>query len=133
MYDGVQMRREYSGVHRAMYGLYDVVSFSRNGQLVVPLATDDATWKRVASDGRYGGTWFSVQFANGSIQYFEAREDSSRREWKIRDANAVEIGALNYTIESTGEVTLSGIMHGHPVRLELRRVDGKEFPLSARM
>lgn len=107
-----------------MDGIFDVVSFTRNDQAVTESASDAVTWKRVATNGRSGDRGIlSVQFANLDIRYFVVHEDSVTRTWTIDDMGSIEIGVLHYAIEASGAVILDGVVHGLPVRLELRRLD----------
>lgn len=124
VYDGVELRKASLGTGLALDGIFDVVSFTRNDQVVTESASDAVTWKRVATDGQYGRRGLlSVQFANLHIRSFVVIENSVTHTWFIQDVRGIDIGVLHYAIEASGAVILDGVVHGMPVRLELRRLD----------
>lgn len=122
--------RGFFGAGQAIYGLFDVTKFARNGQPITPLASDSATWKRVASDFRDGITGFSVQFANGDVSQFRLTDDTVHREWTIRRQDSREVDVLQYAVQPDGDVSLDGHVGRDSVDMLLHPVDvHKIFPL----
>jgi hypothetical protein len=126
----VQRRRYFFGAGNPVYGLFDVASFVRNGQPVTPLASDGATWKRVASDPHDGIDGILVQFANADLRRFDIINDRVRRVWSIRQTGALQSGRLEYRVRPDGLVSLSGRLGDDSVEVLLRPVDlQKALPL----
>jgi hypothetical protein len=130
--DGLHQRQSYFKGSHTIYGLFDVEIFNRNGESVTPLATDDRTWKRVASDGRYGsGAGLTVQFANGDVRQFPLVDDTARGVWTVRENRGNYSATLQYQVLSDGAVSLDGHIGKDRVQLRLRPVDISKFPLLA--
>lgn len=128
VYDGLTMRRTYYGAGRPIFGLFEVERFERNGQVVTPFASDGRTWKRVGNSGRYDSAWLAVQFANGDFRQFRLQDDVSNQLWTLRD-RAEPVAVLRYDRRPDGVIFLSGHIGGDPVKLQLRAVDPRQFPL----
>jgi hypothetical protein len=134
--DGFVKRRTYFGSGYPVYGLFDVETFERNGQVVTPLASDGSTWKRIGSVGRSGGGGLSVlalmvQFANADVRKYRLRDDTANHVWTLRDG-FTDIATIRYAIEADGSVTLDGRIRQDVVKMRLRRVDRQAFPLLQR-
>jgi hypothetical protein len=126
--DGLAQRRSYFGRGRAIYGVFDVASFSRAGVVVTPLANDAATWTRIASDGRYGAGGLSVQYANAAVRQFRLDDDAATQSWTLRDGSGT-VATLHYVAAADGTLSLDGRIGGDEVRMHLRPVDMQTFPL----
>jgi hypothetical protein len=127
--DGIAYRQSFFGAGHPVYGLFDVTAFVRNGQSVTPLASDGATWKRLASDGRYDSKGVSVQFANADIRSFRLTDDTSQHIWTLKGMNSNETATLHYAIQSDGDVSLEGQLNSDAVQVRLHPVDLHKFPL----
>lgn len=125
---GIQQRRTYFGAGQGLYGVFDVESFVRRGALLTPLTTDSHTWKRIASDGRYGSPELAVVFANGEIKQYKLSDDVDLRRWILSDMDK-RVGTLTYSTGTGDSVILRGELGPDPVELSLRRVDLQSFPL----
>jgi hypothetical protein len=126
----VQRRRYFYGAGNPVYGLFDVASFVRNGHVVTPLASDGATWKRMASDPHDGVDAILVQFANADLRRFDIINDPVRHVWSIRQTDARQSGSLEYRARPDGLVSLSGRLGDDSVEILLRPVDlEKALPL----
>jgi hypothetical protein len=124
------IRWRHSQAAARVSGLFDVASFVRNGQSVVPLASDNATWKRVACDNRRGeasGWELSVQFADGDVRSFALTDDTVHRVWTIHDKDPSGAGSLHYAVQQDGDVSLDGRLGGKSVDILLHPVDAKKF------
>jgi hypothetical protein len=126
--DGLAQRRSYFGRGRAIYGMFDVDSFSRGGVVVTPLTSDATTWTRIASDGRYDGSGLSVQFANAVVRQYRLEEDAAKKLWTLHDGSAT-VATLHYGVMTDGSVSLDGRIGAEDVRIHLQRVDIQTLPL----
>lgn len=127
--DAVALRSRYFGQGQALYGLFEVETFVRNGQQVEPLATDAVTWKRIGSDGRYGDRFVNVQFANGDLRNFAVSEDSALRLWSLRPLGGSSVVArFRYDFEADGAITLRGSIGEDSVDLRLGQIEASRFP-----
>jgi hypothetical protein len=127
---GLAERRAYYGAGRPVWGMFDVVSYARKGEIIAPLASDGTVWKRVAGDGRYDSLRLTVQFANAEVRQFRLTDDLTHRVWKIRERGGADVGSLQYTVQPDGDIVLDGKIGGDPVRMLLHRADMKKlFPL----
>lgn len=127
LYQDVVYRRSFSGAGHPVYGLFDVTTFARNGQSIIPLSSDSATWKRVATDARGDSAGLSVQFANGDLRQFDLRDDTVHRVWTIRQWDSAEVATLRYVVLSNGDVSLDGRIGSDSVHLVLHPVDARKF------
>jgi hypothetical protein len=126
--DGLAQRRTYFGQGHGVFGLFEVDRFERAGAVVTPLASDDVTWKRVGTDGRYDSGAITVQFANSDIRQFQLVEDVAARQWTLR-AGGKDAATLQYTLAPDGTLSLEGRLAGSPVRMHLRPIKLNTLPL----
>ncbi|MEO6235371.1 MAG: hypothetical protein ABIQ52_00120 [Vicinamibacterales bacterium] len=134
--DGMEQRRTYFGRGQAVYGMFEVDRFIRGGVPITSTADDAKTWKRIASDGRYGGgprggLDLTVQFANGDVRQYRLADDRANRLWTLREASK-EIATLRYAVGPNGSVSLDGLIGGEAVQVNLRPVDMHTLPLLRR-
>lgn len=127
---GISWRHSHITTGQPVCGLFDVTSFVRNGKTVIPLANDNATWKRVSCDNRSGepdGWGLSVQFANGDVRRLALTDDTVNRIWTIHDENPRGAGSLHYVIRQNGNVSLDGRIGRDSVDILLHPVDATKF------
>jgi|ERR1700683_3209483 len=125
--DGLAMRHSYEGAGHPVSGVFDVETFTRNGVVVTPLATDGTVWKRVASDGRYGVAAVTVQFANGDVRRHPLTDDVAKCEWALKGPSLT--AQLHYVVEPDGAIDLDGHIGRDAVQLRLRPVEWKRCPV----
>jgi hypothetical protein len=110
-----------------LYGLYDVESFSRDGQDVPPLMTDAARWKKVAID--YPG-FLSVRQMDDTVKVYSAAYDKATKTVGLSisgDTGAKSV--LAYSRPDAAHVTLEGKLGNDGVSVRLRKVDMGKFLL----
>ncbi|WP_245713928.1 DoxX family protein [Nocardia vaccinii] len=125
--------------HPPLYGIWSVTDFTRDGQLVPPLLTDENRWQRIIFD--MPGV-MSYQDMDGRV--FDAALKLDTRTHHIGLA-----GGQRHVTESEGQtditpkplaefifrqsgpdrLSLDGRLDGHPVTIELNRVDLNSFRL----
>lgn len=109
-----------------LYGLYDVEGFSRNGQEVAPLLTDQTRWKRVILQTP---TNASVRMMNDSARAFAADYDTlNHRLTLIAQTPDKKKSVFQYSQPDPNHVTLEG----DGLTLRLRKVDTSKYLLMSR-
>ena len=109
-----------------LHGLYDVVEFSRDGQLRPPLVGDRSRWKQLIIDRPQ---FLTLVLMDEGVRYFDWKADLDRKTFTLlsRDAKPVE-SLLRYQ-EQGNDLLFEGSLAGEPVRARLRRRDPGTFLL----
>ena len=114
-----------------LHGIWDVVEFQRDGQVVPPLATDATRWKQVLIERAGDEGEFVIRPMSGEadIRKLELAEDT--RQMTLSDIKDTEKSALTLTYEQPAPnvLLLSGIVDGKQVRAELHQVPESQFLL----
>jgi hypothetical protein len=127
--DGLARRRAYFGAAHPLFGLFDVERFERNGTPVTPLASDGTTWKRVGNIRPiFFGDGLAVQFANADVRQYRLMDDAANHVWTLRQGST-DFATLRYAVASDGAVSLDGQIGQDAIKMYLRRVDPRQFPL----
>ena len=128
--DGLEQRRQYFGRTHSVWGMFDVDRFVRNGVPVTPLASDNSTWKRIASHGRYDSNALMVQFADASVESFGLVEDAAKKTWSVKPlGNRGTPATFTFATATDGSLTLDGHIGADAVQMHLHPVDLSRFPL----
>ena len=126
LYNGSRVWRAQHRVGQ-VWGLYDVVTFMRNGRTVIAQASDGSTWWRVAGEAQWGAPkktlW--VQYANGEMSRSPLFDDVGRSVW-TSPPNSKPVTKLNYVVQTDGDVALDGSIGTDTVHLLLHPVDMKK-------
>jgi hypothetical protein len=111
----------------ALYGIYDVEAFVRNGEERPLLITDGSCWRRMIVN-TYG--WLTIQFINDKSVRYRTKTDAGQHTLKLRtwDDGEGTKGTLNYGQEDPDHLSIEGTVDGDAVRVRLRKVD-RRFPL----
>ncbi|MFO0829540.1 MAG: hypothetical protein U0572_15485 [Phycisphaerales bacterium] len=117
----------------ALFGLYEVQGFSRNGEDAPPLLTDARRWRRVVVD-RYGGISFHAM--DGARERFEVSVDESKHTLTLTPSNrgapasgaAADAGkdepiVFAYGKPADDQLVLEGTLHGERLDVKLKRVE----------
>jgi uncharacterized membrane protein YphA (DoxX/SURF4 family) len=108
-----------------LYGIWNVVQFSSDGQVRPPLLTDGYNWQRLIFD--YPGLAV-FQRMDGSMTYLPASVDAKAHTIKLskRDDNSWHAN-LTFNRPSSDQLIVAGNMAGHRVEFQLTRVDETKF------
>ncbi|MBI3817848.1 MAG: hypothetical protein HY286_04085 [Planctomycetes bacterium] len=113
------------------YGIYEVVEFARNGEVASRPAGSAGAWWRM-SFSRYG--YAAVQSADGYVyrHYFTIKKDTKKLESSRRRTTTgpVETLSLDYTEMASDKLRIEGDYLGEKIRVLLKKVDSKSFPLA---
>jgi hypothetical protein len=102
----------------ALYGIWSVTSFTRDGAPVPPLTTQQDRWQRLIIDEP---DRLSVQRMDGVIVTRSA----------VIDAHTITLNEVALTIDrpASDRLNLAGQIDGHHVTMSLRRLDLDKLPL----
>lgn len=126
-------RREQYGELRpksALYGLYDVSTFSINGDTLAPMLTDSVRWQRMIFD--YTNRTVAVKM-DDQLTWYTTEIDTAEQQVKFtigRDSLAKDY-FLSYQKLEDG-LTLEGVLEKDTLQLELKSYDLSQFYLTNR-
>ncbi|WP_280497144.1 DoxX family protein [Nocardia asiatica] len=118
----------------ALYGIWTVGEFTRDGHPAPPLITDENRWRRIIFD-RPGTT---VQTMDGSFVPVVATVDEAGHTMVLSAAPQspetppARSGAFTFTRPTPDTLLLTGELNGTPVTVSLDRMDLDVFPLRSR-
>jgi hypothetical protein len=106
----------------ALYGIWTVTSFTRDGASLPPLTTQQHRWQRLIID--YPDR-LSYQLMDGVLVTRAATLDAHT----ITLADRPMPATLSVDRTAADQLRLSGKLHGHPVTMTLHRLDLDSLPL----
>ena len=127
---GLQDYREFGPdrVKPPLYGVWTVSEFTRDGQVLPPLVTDQTRWRRMVFD--YPGV-LTYQRMDDTMEYVRATLAPGTHRFVL--ATVAEppwpLGALTFSQLAPDRAVLTGEMGGHSVVITLQRFDVDSFPL----
>lgn len=112
----------------ALHGLYEVESFTRDGQVVPPLMGDATRWRYVAVNRV---SWVTIRAMDDSLTRFKLKEDAKKQTATFIEGNgeAAKKWPLTYTRPDAGHVVLQGSLNGFQFEARLKKVDESKFLL----
>ncbi|WP_372364662.1 DoxX family protein [Candidatus Uabimicrobium sp. HlEnr_7] len=109
-----------------LYGIYDVITFTKNDVEHPPLTTDTTRWQNVVVD--YPG-YISVRFMNGKIAYYKFMVDEKNKKLSIAKMRTKQEFSWEYDKISEQEVAWKGELEGYSFSIKLKKRDLKSFNL----
>jgi len=106
-----------------LYGLYDVESFSRNGQEVPPLTSEAARWRKVIIE--FPGN-ISVKMMNDTLRGYPAEYDPKKNIVKLEKSTFV------WTHPDADHLVLEGKLGSDELKVRLKSIDPQKFLLLSR-
>jgi hypothetical protein len=101
-----------------------------DGQIHPPLLTDNVRWRRLIVDF---AEFIQVQRMDDTRTGYTASIDSKARTLALTDAKNKNWKAqFGFQRPSPAQLILDGSIDGHPVRMELRRLDETKFLFASR-
>jgi uncharacterized membrane protein YphA (DoxX/SURF4 family) len=113
-----------------LYGIWNVQSYTEDGQPKPLLATDPQNWRRIIFE--FPG-YMQIQRMDDSLTGFPVAIDGHANTLTLtnpKDKNAT--GKFTFTRPAADRLTLDGTMTGHQTALQLQRMDEKKFLLESR-
>lgn len=109
-----------------LWGAYEVETFVKNGDTLAPLITDTARFRRVFVHRR---GYFIAQKMNDEMVSYGLRYDRRSQRLFVKDRKG-KVHDLRFTFnESTGMLTVNGVLTGDTLALEARRIALDSLPL----
>ena len=122
-------QKEYGdkAIKPPFYGIYNVQSFVRNGDTILPLQTDTTRWKQLIVN--YAGV-ASVKLTNDSIKRYSFEVDSLQKNVVV-SKQMDTVNKYNLQIFKADSITyfLNGKLWGDSVSIKLKRFDENKFRL----
>ena len=113
-----------------LYGLYDVESFSRNGQELPPLITDAVRWKRVAIEYP---AYIGIQLMDDSPKGYPAEYDAAKKTIALSEtADNKRKSVMTYSRPDANHTVLEGSLGSDTISVRLRKIDPSKFLLVSR-
>lgn len=111
-----------------LYGIWTVDEFTRDGQPVPPLTTDETRWRRVVFDTE-NVVYF--QRMNDKLVPLPGEIDGGAHTVTLKKDLAAADPWASFTYERSApdRLVLTGTLNGHPVTMTLSRLDEDKFPL----
>ena len=119
-----------ASAHPALYGLYEVEGFERNGREVPPLATDSTRWRKVAIEFP---TFVQVKMMDDSVRGFGAEYDKAGASVGLFLAgNRSQKYTLACWRPDANHVVMQGTLGSDALVIRMRRIDTTKFLLLSR-
>ncbi len=117
-----------------LYGLYDVVELTRDGQPVPLLVTDAQCWKQVMIEGGSRSALFVPRRMNEQLEYYRAVIDTAAHGIKLSAGSpeAPKESLFAYIESEPDGLAIEGELNGVKLAVKLKRRDLNEFTLVSR-
>lgn len=113
-----------------LYGIWTVEDFTINGEVKLPLITDETRWHRIIIQNQNGLT---IQPMRGSNQMYRTQLDMENKTLSLGKGNDQEWKA-DFTFDEfePGQMKLAGVIDGNRIEARLVRFDETQFLLNSR-
>lgn len=108
-----------------LYGIYYTEEFSRNNEILPPLATDTTRWKRLIITSP---AYASIQFMNDSTKWFAIKIDTNTKTFVVNPPG----DTTKRTLFSYSVAAPELLFSGDSVRIKMKRFDERNFLLMSR-
>ncbi len=113
-----------------LYGVWNVVDFELDGQVLPPLATDERRWERVVFDGL---EWVGIKTMGARRRYHGLALDLDKGTLHLTRWDKPDWAAdFTLTRPEPDRLELAGVLDGQKVRAHLSRAGAKPFLLRER-
>jgi hypothetical protein len=113
-----------------LYGIWNVESFTMDGQLRPPLLTDAARWRRIVFDFPEFGT---IQGMNEESESYRAKVDTNGKTLALtKFGNETWKAAFSFERPDASRLILDGTMDGHKIQAECELLDRSKLMLVSR-
>ena len=131
-YQSAASWKSYGGGRQksALYGIWDVTEMKIDGLVRPALLSDTQRWRRLIFDFPNTAT---AQQVDDSIESLGAEIDEAKGSLSlVRQSDKSWKADLKFTRTANDKLTVMGTMAGHPVEMQLERVDESKFLLKSR-
>jgi hypothetical protein len=114
-----------------LQGVWDVVEYERDGEVIPPLATDPIRWNELLFQNTGSGAWVVAKSMLGRPKLSMVEFAEGARRMTLTDLQNTENPPLVLTYEEPAPDTLvlSGTVSGKKLRVELHRAPKERFTL----
>ncbi|HZI09427.1 MAG TPA: DoxX family protein [Myxococcus sp.] len=111
-----------------LYGLYQVESFTRDGQAVPALMGDATRWRYVAVNRN---SWVTLRHMDESLKRLRLEDDAAKSTATLVDGkgDTAKREVFTYTRPDAESLVLTGSFQGVPVEARLKKVDESKILL----
>jgi hypothetical protein len=114
----------------ALYGIYDVRSFVKNGDTIPPLKTDSTRWDKVIVSYSGGA---NIRMVNDSTKYFNFQPDTVNKKIVVYANNdTLYKGNFTYTMPEKDVLEMNGVWNKDTFYISLKQFDLNKFRLVSR-
>jgi hypothetical protein len=111
------------------HGAYEVSQFTRNGDTLPPLITDNYRWQRVFVHRR---GYLIIQGMNGRMKDYLLTVDTLEKKWEIRDERTGGREVLDYMELPNGDLSIHANLSNDIVEVLLEKIDLSKLNLMKR-
>ncbi|MBC6111870.1 hypothetical protein ACFOG5_06730 [Pedobacter fastidiosus] len=131
LWSNLNMAKKYGDAVKKppLYGIYDIKTFTKNNNIIAPLTTDSARWKRIIIN--YPGYVRITNMTDSSI-WMKLKVDELRQTLHFTsNKDSTDAFVLKYKRDHK-MLYLTGRMRGDSVKIQTLIFDHKKFPLVSR-
>ncbi|MEO8025373.1 MAG: hypothetical protein ABI823_02810 [Bryobacteraceae bacterium] len=110
----------------ALYGIYEVEEFSRNGAIVPPLVTDATRWRKVVIQSN---TSLGVKMMDDSLRFFQATYDMPKGSLTLSEGKDKPKHELQFSRPDAEHLIIQGSLSGDTLILKTKRIDPNTYRL----
>ncbi len=111
----------------ALYGLYEVESFTRNGEVVPPVLTDTRRWRALLVD-RF--EWVGLHRMSGPSEYLKLKDEPEKKLLTLASGKeGVEPMVFTYSRPDPEHLVLEGKVQDEQLSIRFLRSEPSKFPL----
>jgi hypothetical protein len=134
---GMSLFHSWQGAHQwgdlapkpPLHGLYEVVEFSRDGEIRPPLVTDRARWKQLIIDR---ANFLAVVLMDGTVAYYDWKNEEEKKTLTLISRGPKPVESVLRYGEQRNELALEGSLGGAKVRMLLQKRPPNGFLLLRR-
>jgi uncharacterized membrane protein YphA (DoxX/SURF4 family) len=118
----------------ALYGIYEVESFTQNGETLPLLAGDAITWRNMMIGTR---SRLAVQFMNGTAKRYRVKEDAEKKTLSLSATSYPgeqdsETAELTWSQPDPEHLSVEGSFRNATIQVRFKKIDESKFLLVSR-
>ena len=110
-----------------LFGIYNVISFVKNKDILPPLATDTAQWKQLSI---MSSDYATIKMMNDSLKRYSFMPDTLYKTVKLSGvSDGADIATLHYFNTDSAHLVFTGKILNDSVYIEMQKVDFNKMRL----
>lgn len=129
VYSGIERKKQWGddAPKPALYGIYEVATFVRNNDTILPLITDSNRWRRLIIQWEGYAT---VKLMNDSVKVYEFNPDTINKTVTINPMrDTINKSLMRYEQPEKDKLILKGKLMNDSLIIDMNRFDETKFPL----